>query len=36
MFEVGGGPDTYMEGGQVQAGLRLLPKVKIVGQRCVL
>jgi hypothetical protein len=28
IFEVGGGPDTYMEGGQVQAGLTLLPKVK--------
>ena len=28
MFEVGGGPDTYMEGGQVQAGLTLLPRVK--------
>ena len=28
MFEVGGGPDTFMEGGQVQAGLTLLPKVK--------
>src|SRR6185295_3743493 len=28
MFEVGGGPDTYMEGGQVQAGLTLVPKVK--------
>lgn len=28
MFEVGGGPDTYMEGGQVQAGFTLLPRVK--------
>ncbi len=29
MFEVGGGPDTYMEGGQVQAGFTLLPRVKL-------
>jgi hypothetical protein len=29
IFEVGGGPDTFMEGGQVQAGLALLPKVKL-------
>ena len=28
MFEVGGGPDTFMEGGQIQAGLTLLPRVK--------
>ncbi len=29
IFESGGGPDTFMEGGQVQAGLTLLPKVKL-------
>lgn len=28
IFEVGGGPDTFMEGGQVQAGLTLLPEVR--------
>ena len=28
IFEVGSGPDTFMEGGQVQAGLTLVPKVK--------
>jgi len=28
MFEVGGGPDTFMEGGQVQAGLTFVPRVK--------
>ena len=28
IFEVGGGPDTFMAGGQVQAGFTLLPKVK--------
>src|SRR6478672_627280 len=29
MFEVGGGPDSYMEGGQVQTGFTLLPRVKL-------
>jgi hypothetical protein len=29
IFEVGGGPDTYMEGGQVQTGFTLLPRVKL-------
>ncbi|MGH9502358.1 MAG: putative porin [Terriglobales bacterium] len=28
IFEVGGGPDTFMEGGQVQAGFTLLPRLK--------
>ncbi len=29
IFESGGGPDTYMEGGQVQTGFTLVPKVKL-------
>jgi hypothetical protein len=31
IFESGGGPDTYMEGGQVQTGWGILPKVKLTA-----
>jgi hypothetical protein len=31
IFEVGGGPDTYMEGGQVQTGWGILPRVKLTA-----
>ncbi len=31
IFEVGGGPDTYMTGGQFQSGWTLAPKIKLTG-----
>lgn len=31
VLEVGGGPDSYMEGGQIQTGWNLFPKVKLTA-----